>query len=175
MKHMLLLAAVLAATLLPGRAQAPGVRAAHSASSTTVPPPIGLFAAVHGGAGIPMSLTSAAQSRAVSRPVSPRGVIPAGAGIGHHFHNVVEEVRHPRREAQFTIDGRTATVKGPWSVCKSRSLDAISTIPAAAVDEPERRPVAGVYDNFDVGDTDGRPRPSSDSHLHHPPPGSCPC
>ena len=43
-----------------------------------------------------------------------RGVIPAGAGIGHHFHNVVEEMFVILDgEAQFTIDGRTATREGP--------------------------------------------------------------
>jgi hypothetical protein len=38
-----------------------------------------------------------------------RGVIPAGSSIGHHFHNVVEEMFVILDgEAQFTVDGRTA-------------------------------------------------------------------
>jgi mannose-6-phosphate isomerase-like protein (cupin superfamily) len=42
-----------------------------------------------------------------------RGVIPPGAGIGHHFHNVVEEMFVILDgEAQFTDRRRTATVKG---------------------------------------------------------------
>ena len=56
-----------------------------------------------------------------------RGVIPAGAGIGHHFHNVVEEMFVILDgEAQFTIDGRTATVKGPAGVlCRTGHSHAI--------------------------------------------------
>src|ERR1035441_10857229 len=43
-----------------------------------------------------------------------RGVIPPGGGIGAHFHNQCEEMFVILDgEAQFTIDGRTSTIKGP--------------------------------------------------------------
>ena len=56
-----------------------------------------------------------------------RGVIPPGAGIGHHFYNTVEEMFVILDgEAQFTIDGRTATVKGPAGViCRTGHSHAI--------------------------------------------------
>jgi mannose-6-phosphate isomerase-like protein (cupin superfamily) len=43
-----------------------------------------------------------------------RGVILPGGGIGHHYHNQMEEMFFIfDGEAQFTIDGRTAILKGP--------------------------------------------------------------
>ncbi len=43
-----------------------------------------------------------------------RGVIPPKGGIGHHYHNQMEEMFVIfDNEAQFTIDGRTSTLKGP--------------------------------------------------------------
>lgn len=43
-----------------------------------------------------------------------RGVIPPKGGIGHHYHNQMEEMFVIfDNEAQFTIDGRTSLVKGP--------------------------------------------------------------
>jgi mannose-6-phosphate isomerase-like protein (cupin superfamily) len=46
-----------------------------------------------------------------------RGEIPAGSGIGHHFHNVADEMFVILNgEAQFTVDGRTSLVKGPVAV-----------------------------------------------------------
>ena len=46
-----------------------------------------------------------------------RGEIPAGSGIGQHFHNTVEEMFVIfDGEAQFTVDGRTSVVKGPAAV-----------------------------------------------------------
>ena len=86
-----------------------------------------------------------------------RGVIPAGAGIGHHFHNVVEEMFVILDgEAQFTIDGRTATVKGPAGVlCRTGHSHAIYNAGPASVQWMNLNVslIAGVYDNFDLGDT----------------------
>ena len=66
-----------------------------------------------------------------------RGVIPPGAGIGHHFHNIVEEMFVILDgEAQFTIDGRTATVKGPAGVICRTGIRTPSTTPV-------RRPCSG--------------------------------
>jgi mannose-6-phosphate isomerase-like protein (cupin superfamily) len=86
-----------------------------------------------------------------------RGVIPAGAGIGHHFHNMVEEMFVILDgEAQFTIDGRTASVKGPAGVlCRTGHSHAIYNPGPAPVQWMNLNvsTVAGVYDAFDLGDT----------------------
>lgn len=43
-----------------------------------------------------------------------KGVIPPKGGIGHHYHNQMEEMFVIfDNEAQFTIDGRTSRVEGP--------------------------------------------------------------
>ena len=86
-----------------------------------------------------------------------RGVIPPGAGIGHHFHNVVEEMFVILDgEAQFTIDGRTATVKGPAGVvCRTGHSHAIynaGTTPLQWMNLNVSL-TAGVYDAFDLNDT----------------------
>ena len=71
-----------------------------------------------------------------------RGVIPPGAGIGHHFHNMVEEMFVILDgEAQFTIDGRTATRQGAGrrdlpGRTLARHLQ--RRLDAGAVDEPQR-------------------------------------
>ena len=101
----------------------------------------------------------AAQSRCghagVQLPASRRD--PAGAGIGHHFHNVVEEMFVILDgEAQFTIDGRTATVKGPAGVlCRTGHSHAIYNAGPTPVQWMNLNVsmIAGVYDNFDLGDT----------------------
>src|ERR1700752_2216399 len=84
--------------------------------------------AVHGGAGS-MSFTALLNRGALTPEFNflHRGVIPPGAGIGHHFHNLVEEMFVILDgEAQFTIDGRTATVKGPAGVvCRTGHSHAI--------------------------------------------------
>jgi uncharacterized cupin superfamily protein len=46
-----------------------------------------------------------------------RGVIPPHSGIGQHFHHQCEEMFVILDgEAQFTVDGRTATIAGPAAV-----------------------------------------------------------
>jgi len=114
--------------------------------------------AVHGGAGT-MSFTALLNRGAVTPEFNflHRGEIPPGAGIGHHFHNTVEEMFVILDgEAQFTIDGRTATVKGPAGViCRTGHSHAIynaSSKPLQWVNLNVSL-VAGVYDNFDLGDT----------------------
>ena len=129
MRHMLLLVVLVALTLIPLRAQSPAApaglaqRIVHTNPATYRPSP-----AVHGGAGT-MSFTALLNRGAVTPEFNflHRGVIPAGAGIGHHFHNVVEEMFVILDgEAQFTIDGRTATVKGPAGVlCRTGHSHAI--------------------------------------------------
>jgi quercetin dioxygenase-like cupin family protein len=114
--------------------------------------------AVHGGAGT-MAFTALLNRGAVTPEFNflHRGEIPPGAGIGHHFHNTVEEMfMILDGEAQFTIDGRTALLKGPVGViCRTGHSHAIynsGTKPVQWVNlNVSLNP--GVYDNFDLGDT----------------------
>jgi mannose-6-phosphate isomerase-like protein (cupin superfamily) len=85
-----------------------------------------------------------------------RGVILPKSGIGHHFHNQMEEMFVIfEGEAQFTIDGRTALLQAPAGApCRMGRSHAIYN--------PGDRPVEwmniavgsvkGKYDNFDLGD-----------------------
>ena len=159
MRHMLLLVSLVALTLIPLRAQSPATpvalaqRIVHTNPATYRSSP-----AVHGGAGT-MSFTALLNRGAVTPEFNflHRGVIPAGAGIGHHFHNVVEEMFVILDgEAQFTIDGRTATVKGPAGVlCRTGHSHAIYNAGPGPVQWMNLNVslIAGVYDNFDLGDT----------------------
>jgi mannose-6-phosphate isomerase-like protein (cupin superfamily) len=114
--------------------------------------------AVHGGAGS-MAFASLLNRGAVTPEFNflHRGVIPPGAGIGHHFHNTVEEMFVILDgEAQFTIDGRTATVKGPAGViCRAGHSHAIYNAGSTPVQWMNLNVSlnAGVYDAFDLGDT----------------------
>jgi mannose-6-phosphate isomerase-like protein (cupin superfamily) len=114
--------------------------------------------AVHGGAGS-MGFTSLLNRGAVTPEFNflHRGQIPPGAGIGHHFHNTVEEMFVILDgEAQFTIDGRTATVKGPAGViCRTGHSHAIYNASSQPVQWMNLNVslTAGVYDAFDLGDT----------------------
>src|ERR1044071_5266494 len=129
MRHTLLLVVLVPVALIPLRAQSPATpptlsqRIVHTDAAAYRPAP-----AVHGGAGT-MSFTALLNRGAVTPEFNflHRGVIPAGAGIGHHFHNVVEEMFVILDgEAQFTIDGRTASVKGPAGVlCRTGHSHAI--------------------------------------------------
>ena len=116
------------------------------------------LSAVHGGAGN-MSFTALLNRGALTPEFNflHRGVIPTGSSIGHHFHNVVEEMFVILDgEAQFTIDGRTASVKGPAGVlCRTGHSHAIYNPGPAPVQWMNLNVslVAGVYDNFDLGDT----------------------
>ncbi|MGE0405453.1 MAG: cupin domain-containing protein [Candidatus Korobacteraceae bacterium] len=85
-----------------------------------------------------------------------RGFIAPKGGIGHHFHNQVEEMFVIfDGEAQFTVDGRTAVLKGPaGAVCKMGHSHAIYN----HTDKPVQwmninvSTLKGVYDAFDLGD-----------------------
>jgi len=128
-------------------------RIAHTDPAAYRPSP-----SVHGGAGT-MAFTAVLNRGAVTPEFNflHRGEIPPGAGIGHHFHNTVEEMfMILDGEAQFTIDGRTALVKGPAGViCRTGHSHAIynsGTKPVQWVNLNVSLN-AGVYDNFDMGDT----------------------
>jgi len=154
-----LLVVLAALTLMPLSAQSPAAsgalsqRVVHADPAAYRPAP-----AVHGGAGT-MSFTALLNRGAVTSEFNflHRGVIPAGAGIGHHFHNVVEEMFVILDgEAQFTIDGRTASVKGPVGVlCRTGHSHAIYNPGPVPVQWMNLNVslIADVYDNFDLGDT----------------------
>ena len=85
-----------------------------------------------------------------------RGILPPKGGIGHHFHNHMEEMFVIfDNEAQFTIDGRTARLTGPAGApCRMGHSHAIYN--------PTDRPtewmniavgsIKGKYDNWDLAD-----------------------
>ncbi|MCC7044561.1 MAG: cupin domain-containing protein [Acidobacteria bacterium] len=85
-----------------------------------------------------------------------RGEIPVGSGIGHHFHNTVEEMFVILNgEAQFTVNGRTAVLKGPVAVvCRMGSSHAILNTGKEPLQwiNFQASSIAGVGDAFDLGD-----------------------
>jgi mannose-6-phosphate isomerase-like protein (cupin superfamily) len=113
---------------------------------------------VHAGAGT-MSFTGLLNRGAVTPEFNflHRGEIPPGAGIGHHFHNVAEEMFVILNgEAQFTIDGRTAVVKGPAGVlCPAGHSHALYNSGKETLQwvNIQVTSLAGVSDAFDLGDT----------------------
>ena len=150
---------VVAITLMRVGAQSPAPTGALAQRiAHTDPAAYRRLSAVHGGAGS-TSFTALLNRGAVTPEFNflHRGVIPAGSGIGHHFHNVVEEMFVILDgEAQFTIDGRTASVKGPAGVlCRTGHSHAIYNPGPTPVQWMNLNVslVAGVYDNFDLGDT----------------------
>lgn len=85
-----------------------------------------------------------------------RGVIQPKSGIGAHFHNRCEEMFVILDgEAQFTIDGRTALLKGPAGApCRLGHSHGIYN----ATDKPVQWlninvGLTNTYDAFDLGDS----------------------
>lgn len=113
---------------------------------------------VHQGAGT-MGFTGILNRGAVTPEFNflHRGEIPPGAGIGHHFHNTVEEMFVILDgEAEFTIDGRTARIEGPAGVlCRAGHSHAIYNSGPTPVQWMNLNvgTFAGVFDAFDLGDT----------------------
>jgi mannose-6-phosphate isomerase-like protein (cupin superfamily) len=158
MSRTLLLVILVTMSLISAQAQSPGPGGLSQRIVHTDPAAYRPASAVHGGAGT-MSFTALLNRGAVTPEFNflHRGVIPAGTGIGHHFHNVVEEMFVILDgEAQFTVDGRTASVKGPAGVlCRTGHSHAIYNPGPAPVQWMNLNVslTAGVYDNFDLGDT----------------------
>jgi mannose-6-phosphate isomerase-like protein (cupin superfamily) len=159
MRHVFLPVVVAATTLMPVAAQSPaGAGALAQRIVHTDPAAYRQLSAVHGGAGS-MSFTALLNRGALTPEFNflHRGVIPAGSSIGHHFHNVVEEMFVILDgEAQFTVDGRTASVKGPAGVlCRTGHSHAIYNPGPTPLQWMNLNVslVAGVYDTFDLGDT----------------------
>ncbi|WP_315760312.1 cupin domain-containing protein [Sphingomonas sp. Y38-1Y] len=112
---------------------------------------------VHGGAGS-MRFAGLLGPDALSTNLIfvHRGEILPKSSIGQHFHNQSEEMFVILDgEAQFTIDGRTSTIKGPAAVPdRMGHSHAIYN----ATDKPLQWLNINVgmtkrYDNFDLGDT----------------------
>ena len=82
--------------------------------------------------------------------------IMPGGGVGHHFHNVCEEMFVIfGDEAQFTIDGRTSVVKGPAGApCRMGHSHAIYNPSDKPVEfmNINVTAVKGKYDAFNLGD-----------------------
>lgn len=159
MRTLLVVVALSSMSPLQPAAQQPAPKDSLSSRIVhTDPAAFRMSPAVHGGANS-MGFTALLNRGAVTPEFNflHRGVIPPGAGIGHHFHNLVEEMFVILDgEAQFTIDGRTATVKGPAGViCRAGHSHAIYNASSTPVQWMNLNVsmIAGVYDAFDLGDT----------------------
>lgn len=114
--------------------------------------------AVHEGAGT-MDFMQVLGSQALDTNLMflHRGTIAPHSGIGEHFHNQCEEMFIILDgEAQFSIDDRTAVLKGPAG---APDLMGHSHGIYNATDKPLQwinfnvSMIKGLYDNFDLGDT----------------------
>ncbi len=114
MKTFAFTAALLlgAALCLPGAAQAQlAAKITHYDVAKTA-----TLSAVHDGAGT-MNFGPLMNDKTLSTNFIflHRGVLHPHSGIGQHFHNQCEEMFVILDgEAEFTIDGRTSTLKGTW-------------------------------------------------------------
>ena len=123
----------------------------------TSPEALRTIEAVHGGAGEMAYMTLLGRDALTTNLLFVhRGVLHPGGGIGHHFHNRMEEMYVIfDNEAEFTIDGRTSTVQGPAGApCRQGSSHGIYNFTDRptqwmniAVSEVKRK-----YDAFDLGD-----------------------
>lgn len=112
---------------------------------------------VHEGAGsMSFGALLGAQALSTNLLFLHRGVIDPHSGIGQHFHNACEEmfVILDGDDIQFTINGRTATLKTP-----AGAPDRMGN--AHGIYNPSDKPVQWLninvglnknYDNFDLGD-----------------------
>ena len=114
--------------------------------------------AVHGGAG-QMRFAGMFDARTLNTNLLflHRGELLPGGGIGHHFHNHMEEMFVILDgEAQFTINGRTSTLKGPAAApCRMGSSHAIYNASGKTVQWMNIAvgSIKGKYDATDLGDS----------------------
>jgi mannose-6-phosphate isomerase-like protein (cupin superfamily) len=111
----------------------------------------------HLGAGTAF-FTGLLSSASIDAPLNfvHRGYVAPGASIGHHFHNRAEEMFVILDgEAQFTIDGRTSTIKGPAAVPdrmgRSHAIYNATDKPVAWMNI--QVPLGPGSSAFDLGDT----------------------
>jgi mannose-6-phosphate isomerase-like protein (cupin superfamily) len=113
--------------------------------------------AVHDGAGsMQFGVLLGTDALSTNLIFVHRGVIEPHSGIGQHFHNTCEEMFVILDgEAQFTIDGRTALLKGPAAAPNRLGH-------AHAIYNASERPVqwlninvgiSKTYDAFNLGDS----------------------
>ena len=123
----------------------------------TTPESLRTIQAVHGGAGEMAYMTLLGRDALTTNFLFlHRGVLHPGGGIGHHFHNRMEEMYVIfDNEAEFTIDGRTSAVQGPAGApCRQGSSHGIYN----STDRPTQwmniavSTVKRKYDAFDLGD-----------------------
>ncbi|MCS7025450.1 MAG: cupin domain-containing protein [Bryobacteraceae bacterium] len=112
---------------------------------------------VHGGAGeLHYQTLFDAETFNTNVIFLHRGVLPPGGGIGHHYHNHMEEMFVIfDGEAQFTIDGRTSLLKGPAGApCRMGRSHAIYNHTQKPVQWMNIAvgSIKGKYDAFDLGD-----------------------
>jgi mannose-6-phosphate isomerase-like protein (cupin superfamily) len=123
-KHRLLMVSFVIAVTM--RMPMPAPHAQHASPGSSLPERIAhtdpskyrRSPAVHGGAGhLDFTGLLSAAGQDTHFYFLHRGVILPKSGIGAHFHNQCEEMFVILDgEAQFTIDGRTSTLKGPVGV-----------------------------------------------------------
>lgn len=139
--------------LAPAAAREPlSARIAH-----TDPSKYSVERAVHGGAGQMLFAVLFDEKAFYSNLLFlHRGVIPPKSGIGHHYHNQMEEMFVILNgEAQFTVDGRTSLLRGPVGApCRQGRSHAIYN----PTDQPVEwmnfgvATIKGKYDNYDLDD-----------------------
>jgi len=149
---VLVSAAAMAAETPPSNGLSLEQRIAH-----TDPASFRTAAAVHGGAGsMQFGALLGANALSTNLIFLHRGVIQPRSGIGQHFHNYCEEMFVILDgEAQFTIDGRTALLKGPAGAPNRQGH-------SHGIYNATDRPVqwlninvgtSKTYDTFDLGDS----------------------
>lgn len=112
---------------------------------------------VHGGAGeLHYMGLFGAQDLNTNLIFLHRGVLPPKGGIGHHYHNHMEEMFVIfDNEAQFTIDGRTSLLQGPVGApCRMGRSHAIYNHTDRATEWMNIAvgSIKGKYDASDLGD-----------------------
>lgn len=148
-----LVAGVALISTHPAAQQAPLASRIVATDASTYRP----LTAVHAGAGN-MGFTGLLNRGAIGPHFNflHRGEIPAGSGIGHHFHNTVEEMFVILNgQADFTVNGRTARLEGPAAVvCRMGDSHAILNTGSETLQwmNFQASSVAGVGDAFDLGD-----------------------
>ncbi|MEO8130495.1 MAG: cupin domain-containing protein [Bryobacteraceae bacterium] len=150
MKRILLVASLLA---FPLAAREPlAKRIAH-----TEPSKYQAIKAVHQGAGeLDFEALLGSEDFSTNLIFLHRGVIPPKGGIGHHYHNQMEEMFVILTgEAQFTIDGRTSVLQAPAGApCRmgrSHGIYNPGTTPVEWMNIAVGS-TKGKYDAFDLGD-----------------------
>ena len=116
-----------------------------------------LLSAVHGGAGqMKFAGLIGSQTLATNFLYLHAGEIPDKAGIGQHFHHNIEEMYVILDgEAEFTINGRTSTIKAPAVVpCKMGGAHGVYNSSGKSIRWLNFAVsiIKGRGDNFDLGD-----------------------